>query len=1020
MTGMPNLPELTVGPASRRGAVTVLPLFAAAPPRQADYRLGADAIADGALVIRELAQGMDAGQLEALNRDVRRVLLVEGDHLLGINQNRVLTSTALVGGFQRLGLPVSCVERGRSRPHAKPAPLTVTGVPAGLRRIVKRTVTQALLSGRSRAADQDWIWGEIADQQRRLRVRSATAALAHTFAERAGEIGDVAGGLPYAPGAVGLAIGVGAELVSIDLFDAPATCAHYWQRLVQGAALEGLSSGPEGLVGGAEVHALLEQLRGASWTSVAPVGEGEELRAATPAGASASALLFGPGLVHFGAVTGAPRAGAADTDGVLRSGPGRRPAPMRYQLPEALAGRYTIAGRIGVGGAKEVFRATPAGGGPDVAIARVPGVEPEAFEHEVAILRRVESEYVPRIFESLVDEYGDGYLVMERCDGPSLAQIVARGPLSVDEAGPIVLAFARGLRTIHDAAVLHRDVKLENVMLSSTPAGATALKILDFGLSAQATSAATSVGRASLAGTFPYMAREVLTGQGLDARSDVYAFGVCCYRLLVGDFPLPPAEGESDLAYLSRLCAVRAHDLSRLPASLPEAARLALEAMLDARRERRPFMPEVVAAFERSFADAPLAAPAGAPRAAPARRLELARSSRIEAPVATPEHLLVAPCVYAPLVVLEPDPSGRSTEVRAFSADGSPRWSRWVEGRLTAGLRADLDGDGVRELYLAGPGRVAALDATGQVRFSNAIGVSALAPTLVTLPGASPRFAVDGRVIDPRTGLDVGRLPRVFRGDGRGLQHAADPRGLAYNGFASQAFCGANGTAAAIVYHPGDDRFHVAHLEEGRSGRRVQLAVYGPGGPRTHGLSVAECDLGTGDAAEIDRLIARGAPLFGPEHSPLAALDERGQAVVIAPLLGADRALPSCLSAFALPSGREAWRYHLDVARGARALLADVDGDGRVELVVGTGEALAAYDAWTGEPRGTLACDGLPVAFGDPFATGSAHLITASPGGIELWRGPRCQPGAMHWVGPRADLWRTGTLRPNGLPLGPV
>lgn len=1022
MTGMPNLPELTVGPASRRGVVTVLPLFASAPPRKIDYRLGADALADGAFEIRELKRGQSAGRLEALNRDKRRVLLVEGDHLLGINQNRVLTSTALVGAFQRLELPVSCVEEGRWRAHATPTTVTTAGVPAGLRRIVKQTVTKSLLAGGERRADQHWLWSEISEQQRRLRVRSATTALAHTFAEREGEISDVAGGLPYAPKAIGLAIGVGAELVSLDLFDNPTTCAYYWRRLVQGAALDGLSSGQEGLVGGAEVHTLLEQLCQASWLPFAPIGEGEEFRSSAPSGASASALVFGDCLVHFGAVTGVVWPADPPTGRVLRSEASRRPSAMRQQLPGALARRYTISGRIGVGGAKEVFRAVDAQGGPDVAIARVPGVEAQQFEHEIAIIRRVESEYVPTIFESLVDEYGDGYLVMERCDGPNLAQIVARGPLSLEAAGPVLLAFARGLRAIHEAAVLHRDVKLENVMLSSAPGGKTTLKILDFGLSAQAASATTAVGQLNLGGTLPYMPREVLQGQRLDARTDVFSFGVCCFRLLVGDFPLPPGDDESHLDYMTRMIRVERHDLSRLPPSLPEPARAILAKMLDVRLDDRVFMPEVVAAFERSFEDVPIApnvASAPAPRSAPARQLELTLASRIDAALFSPEWLLVASCPHAPLVVLRPDPEGASTEVRAFAQGGAPSWSRRLEGALEAGVRADLDGDGVREVYLAGRGRVAALDARGGPRFSSPTYATAWGPTIVTLPGTT-RLSVDGRVFDTRTGLDVGRLPRVFQGDGRALQRSPEREGLSYNGFASQAFCGSNGTAAAIIYHPGEERFFVAHLEEGRSGRRVQLAVYGPGGPRVHGHTVAECELGTGDAAEIDRLIAQSAPLFRPEHAPLALLGPNGTAVIITPLVGADRSLPPCLSAFALPSGREIWRANLDATPIARAILADIDGDGRVEVLVGTGEAILAYDAWTGEPRAPFACPGWPVAFGDPFATGHAHLITASAEGIELWRGPRCQPGAMFWTGPRADLWRTGTLRTDGLPLGPV
>jgi hypothetical protein len=182
---------------------------------------------------------------------------------------------------------------------------------------------------------------------------------------------------------------------------------------------------------------------------------------------------------------------------------------------------------------------------------------------------------------------------------------------------------------------------------------------------------------------------------------------------------------------------------------------------------------------------------------------------------------------------------------------------------------------------------------------------------------------------------------------------------------------------------------------------------------------VSECAVDTGDLSAISRVYARPLPLFGPQHAPIALLGDAASAVVIVPLFDPDHRVPDSLVAFALPSGRELWRCRPGTP-GARAVLADLHGDRKPQLVVGTGSSLVVHDPWTGQASVPLACTGVPVAFGDPFATGFAHVITASAQGIELWRGPRCQPGAMAWTGPRGDLWRTGTLRSDGTPLGPV
>lgn len=270
---------------------------------------------------------------------------------------------------------------------------------------------------------------------------------------------------------------------------------------------------------------------------------------------------------------------------------------VHHELPAVLAAHYRIAACIGRGGAKQVYRAIDLKGGPDVAIAHIPLVDPIGFRREVAHARRVASEHVAQIYVAFVDHRDDGYLVMEHCDGPTLTSLVRHGPLAAGEAGPLVIAFARGLSAIHAAHVLHRDVKLDNVMLTSSPRG-PALKILDFGLSSRARAETTQADAMPFAGTLPYMAREALGGERLDARSDVFAFGVCCYRLLVGGFPIPWRAGEGNFAYMTRLRDAP-FDAGLLPDTLP--ARGLIARMLAPERTQRPYMPEVVAGFEAAF-----------------------------------------------------------------------------------------------------------------------------------------------------------------------------------------------------------------------------------------------------------------------------------------------------------------------------------------------------------------------------------------------------------------------------------
>lgn len=1007
-----SLRQLQLGRATSVGSLTAIPLYAPAPTRPVPYVLFAEALAEGSLSLHERGQ---VDRLRTHNRSRSPVLVLEGDHVLGAKQNRTVISSALLAARGKAELPVACVEQGRWDGVSERFDSAATVVPSTVRRVVKTSVTSSLLltrDRRARVADQASIWQQIAAQQRRLRVASATRSLAHTFATHAAELATRSAALPYPLGACGVALALRGELVSLDVFDQPRTCQHYWPQLIESAAIDALGVSPR--IGAQHleerVRELLARLASAPWSEVPAIDRGQELRVALE-DISASALLAEGAVLHFGAAPAVLPSAAR---------------PVRFQLPPALAARYRVVVRIGVGGTKEVYRATELESGTSVAIARIPAADPVELEREAELSRRITGEHTVRVLETYLDEYDDGYLVMEYCDGPSLAQL---GRLPVPVAGPLLLALARAVAAVHAAAVLHRDIKLENVIVCATEQGPR-LKLIDFGVSMRARNVSTAVSDVPFGGTFPYMAKEALLGRSLDARADVFSFAVACYRLLTGEFPAPPRDDESAFDYLDRLRQIERHDVSKLPA-LPGALAAKLGQMLDADAEQRPFMPEVVEAFEQAFGHLPLTlpgAPAPTPRAASPTSRELALVTRLPAVVAAPEQVLVTTCQRAPIVTLEP--SGQETLVRAFGGDGKERWRQRVPAHLVSGLRADLDGDGAREVYLAGPNAIAALTATGELRYvrerpglasfdwaiSSALAAPSPCPTMIAVPdGQRPRLVVDGHVVEPRFGRDLGRIAHAYSGDGRELEIAKDPSGVSYNGFALQAFRGHRGTGAAILHPPGRRAFHVAQLEA--VGPRVQLAVYGPGGHRAHTLPVSSCEIPTGDPNAIRS--GSALRMLTDAHAPLALLDEGNGAVVIAPLVTSAPQLPSVIVAYSLPAGRELWRARLPACE-ARAMLADIDGDGRPELVVGTGEELWVYEPWSGATSWPRTCRGLPVAFGDVFGQGHASLITASTAGVSVYRGPACRPHAMQWSGARGDLWRTGTMYADGALLGPL
>lgn len=202
-----------------------------------------------------------------------------------------------------------------------------------------------------------------------------------------------------------------------------------------------------------------------------------------------------------------------------------RPAPGRI-----LGERYQIREVLGRGGMGEVFRAFDLKLRVEVALkaVRVERVASdrarEMLRSEVRMAREVVSPNVCRIFDLVVED-GQELVSMEYIDGATLAErLRERGPLALGEAREISSQFLAGLEAIHQAGLVHRDFKPENVMI--TRAGRVV--VMDFGLAKLPTQGRTG----TISGTPAYMAPEQARGEGVDARADVFAAGVVLAEML--------------------------------------------------------------------------------------------------------------------------------------------------------------------------------------------------------------------------------------------------------------------------------------------------------------------------------------------------------------------------------------------------------------------------------------------------------------------------------------------------------
>lgn len=226
-----------------------------------------------------------------------------------------------------------------------------------------------------------------------------------------------------------------------------------------------------------------------------------------------------------------------------------------------LLGRFEIVEKIGAGGLGEVYRAVDLQQGTAVALKTMragteAGNAVPMLRKELNTARSVTHPNVCRLYDFHVPPDGDTppFFTMELLDGETLTQMLRRrAPLTETEALPLLEQLIAGLGAIHDAGVVHRDLKTSNVMITE---GGKRVVVMDFGLAREVKpleETLSSLGAGQLLGTPAYMAPEQLRGEPATYASDIHAVGVIMFEMVTGHRPF---EGGSPLEIASR----RLHD----------------------------------------------------------------------------------------------------------------------------------------------------------------------------------------------------------------------------------------------------------------------------------------------------------------------------------------------------------------------------------------------------------------------------------------------------------------------------
>lgn len=228
--------------------------------------------------------------------------------------------------------------------------------------------------------------------------------------------------------------------------------------------------------------------------------------------------------------------------------------------------RYKILEKLGEGGVGEVYLAEDTVLGRKVAIKFLAAHRAADTESRKRFIQEAKTQALlnhPNIttFHEVGEEKDKVFLVMEYVEGRVLSDLAKSEKLSIREALDLAIQIAEGLSSAHEKGVVHRDVKPENVLVTSKRLA----KLTDFGLAKwKETSKITQTG--TRMGTTHYMSPEQVEGKNVDHRADIFSFGAVLYELLTSKKPF---DGESEAAIFYELLNVAPQPLARYAREIP-------------------------------------------------------------------------------------------------------------------------------------------------------------------------------------------------------------------------------------------------------------------------------------------------------------------------------------------------------------------------------------------------------------------------------------------------------------------
>jgi eukaryotic-like serine/threonine-protein kinase len=265
---------------------------------------------------------------------------------------------------------------------------------------------------------------------------------------------------------------------------------------------------------------------------------------------------------------------------------------------------YEIIEKLGEGGMGVVYKARDTHLDRFVAIKVLPPEKVADAERKRRFVQEAKSASAlnhPNIItiHDIASDNGIDFIAMEYVPGKSLNQVITRKGLPLAEVLKYAVQIADALATAHAAGIIHRDLKPGNVMVSGAPARSGFIKVLDFGLAKLTDTANSPDGEftgsmhqegapvsaeGAIVGTVSYMSPEQAEGKKVDARSDIFSFGVLLYEMVTGQRAF---QGDSRLSTLSAVLREEPKPINQIVEGVPRELERIIARCLRKNPERR-------------------------------------------------------------------------------------------------------------------------------------------------------------------------------------------------------------------------------------------------------------------------------------------------------------------------------------------------------------------------------------------------------------------------------------------------